>query len=230
MSDQNTAPEEEAANAAVESPETGADQQEQIDWRKRAEDHQAAYTQGQQELAQLRQQVQQYADPEHRAQLFQELAQELGYQIQDDDDDDLVDPYARLEERLNQQEQYLAAQQQAQQQEQALDYLDQVVESELGKLPADLPKAAKDWITSRALAMDAATDPHGHPVPDIQGAFREFNDGLVNDLKKSWANTKRAPHVSANGQAGTQTKNVDDMSLEELERWQVQRLADLSAD
>lgn len=223
MSDQNNAPEQEAATTPADSPDTGAEQ-EQIDWQKRAEDHQAAYTQGQQEIAQLRQEVQRIKDPEHRAQLFQELAQELGYQIQDDEEED---PEADLfrDPRVDQIEQHLLAQQQQQQQEQHLDYLDQVVESELERLPADLPKQAKDWITSRALAMDATQDQHGNPVPDIQGAFKEFNDGLVTELQKSWQKTKSAPHFSANGQAGTQTKSPADMTRQERQDWMAERLA-----
>lgn len=227
MSDQPNTPAEEQIDAA-NTPQAGTGEPE-VNWQEKYKNLEADHTRAAQEAAQLRQQVNQIQDPEHRARLFQELAQELGYQIQDEDEED---PDAELyrDPRVDNIEQYLTAREQAEQQEQALDYLEHVTEQELSKLPDDLTQKQKDWITSRALAMDGLRDPNGNLIPDIQGAYEEFSDQLVTELKKSWANTKRAPHVSANGKSGTQTVNPADMSDEQMLEWQMQRLADLSAD
>lgn len=207
-----------------------ADQtQAEIDWQKRYGDLQPEYTRATQEAAQLRRERELYQamvtsdDPDTRRQ----AAQELGYQLDDEPDDTQYqdDPVARLEQQLEElRQQYTGDRQQAQQQ-QRLAELEAVAEREMDSL--GVPKGQegnpiRDWIVSRAVALP----PNDKGFPDIAAAHQEF-EALMLAQKKSWAGTKRAPHISAVGQAGTQAPNLDDD--QQRQAWMADRLADMDA-
>ena len=73
-------------------PAQPSSRQQEIDWAKRYSDLQPEYTRATQELAEMRQQQELYdallstEDPDTR----REIAQQLGYVLEDEDDDDPV--------------------------------------------------------------------------------------------------------------------------------------------
>lgn len=221
MSDQQAA---EPAAATEGTPAPADAQQEEENWQQRYLDTQAAYTQGQQEMSRLRGQVDQYADPEYRSQLFRELAAEQGYEIQDPADDDSqiyqeTDPRIRAE--LEELKQWRDSTTSEQQQSQHIEWLDTIVGEQFGELGTQLTDKQEEWITNRAFSMPPREMPDGSKVPDIPGAFKDYQE-LVAEEKQSWAKSKRAPHVSAVGTAGTQVPNLD--NRQERLDWMAERL------
>lgn len=207
MADQQAPPE--GAPEQADTPEgTGA---QQDPWQERYEHLQPEYTRATQEAAQLRDQVAQYADPEYRAQLFREIAAEQGFEIQEAAEDDgqlyqEVDPRIRAE--LDELKQWRDSTTTEQQQAQHIEWLDSVCEQQFGSLGAQLSDQQEEWITNRAFSMPPKEMPDGSKVPDISGAYAEYQ-ALIDAEKQTWAKSKRAPHVSSAGKEGTQVPNLD---------------------
>lgn len=222
MSDQQAA-EEAVASEGTPAPADAPQQEE--NWQQRYLDTQAAYTQGQQEMSRLRGQVDQHADPEYRAKLFRELAAEQGYEIQDPDTQDDGQVYQetdpRIRAELEELKQWRDSTTSEQQQAQHIEWLDSVVGQQFGDLGAKLSDRQEEWITNRAFSMPPLELPDGSKVPDIPGAFNEYQE-LVGEEKQAWAKSKRAPHVSAVGTAGTQVPNLD--NRQERLDWMAEQL------
>jgi hypothetical protein len=108
------------------------------------------------------------------------------------------------------------------QQQQQIQALEEYSERKLSEIGLAENDPARDWIVSRAIAMNPTPDGQ----LDIEGAHREL-EALQTHLQKQWRETKRAPRAPGSGQAATQTKSLDDMSLQELQEWQLQQLHDM---
>lgn len=180
------------------------------------------YKQLQAEFTRTRQQM---TDPEYQQQVAQEWLSANGYALPDDEPEpEYTDPNDALAQRLEQLEQQVASRTEQEQRAQQLQALEEYSERKLGELGLDEKDPARDWIVSRAIAMNPTPDGQ----LDIEGAHREL-EALQTHLQKQWQQSKRAPRAPGSGQQATQTKAVDEMSLQELEEWQAQRLADLEA-
>jgi hypothetical protein len=207
--DQPEAPEPEIP--AGEAPE-------ETDWQKRFEDTQSAYTQGQQDLARIRQEKERHdqlivglqsTDPDVRAQAAQELG--LAFEFVDDtpaENDDQM-PYLTREEWQAYQQQQAQREQQTQAQaaqEAAIAQIDSTIQSHEGLNALD--QADRDWVIAKALSIDPKMTPEGVPLPDIDTALQQFqgwDSGRWERARKS----KRAPAIKAGGQAGIQAVPVD---------------------
>jgi hypothetical protein len=219
MSDQTTQPTEAEPNAAVDTPQDGTDTQptqEEVDYQKRYTDLQAEYTRTRQQMT----------DPEYQQQVAQEWLTQHGYALPEDepDPDEFADPNEALRRELEELKQWRDQFESSTQQQQQIQALEESTEAKLAQIQG-LDDDDKNWIVSRAIVLP----PHEDGSLDVDKAYQEL---VARDhaRMKQWRDTKRAPHISPNGQAGTGVPNLDDMSLEELTKWQAQRFADLSAD
>lgn len=219
MSDQQTSPETETPTAAVDSPAEGIDPQQTQDTPQ--QDWERDYKELQREFTRTRQQM---TDPEYQAKVAQEWLSEQGYALPEDEPEQFDDPTQALAARLDAFEAQLTEREQAEQRQQQIADLEATTEAKLAKIDG-LDEGDKNWIVSRAIVLP----PHEDGSLDVDQAYQEL---VARDQArmKQWRDTKRAPHISPNGQAATGVKNLDDMSLEELTKWQAQRFADLSAD
>jgi hypothetical protein len=212
MSDQTTQPTEAEPTAAVDSPE-GIDQQQQqapqADWER-------DYKELQREFTRTRQQM---TDPEYQAQVAQEWLSANGYALPESDPEpnEFVDPTDALRQELEELKQW----RQEQQQQQHIAALEDYSERRMDELGIQ-SESARNWVASRAFVMNPKAD----GSIDFESALQEF-EALQNDLQKQWMQSKRAPRAPGSGQAATQTKSLDDMSLQELQEWQLQQLHDM---
>jgi hypothetical protein len=212
MSGQMDAVPEDAAPPVVAGP-TGTGEAEQAaqaeaDWQKRYSDLQPEYTRATQENAELKRQQELYDvlistnDPDTRKM----VAEQLGYVLEDEpdattDDDDPLSAYDRrlaaLESQTAQREQQEADNQYAQQVRAAVD-------ERLGQLGID--KADQDWVLAYAIN---ALPANAQGLPDLDGAYAEFQQRET-ARQRAWAETKkRAPHIATHGQAATEVPNLD---------------------
>lgn len=218
------APEAETPDAG----QPGTDQQPQGDpYEKRYNDLQPAFTRATQEAAELRQREAFYrdlvtsTDPDTRRQ----AAEALGFELEAEDDDTQYgdDPVAALQAQLAElREQYTGDRQQSQQQQQ-IAHLEQVTEQALDDLKVPDEDGVRDWIVSRAVALP----PNEHGFPDVKTAYEEFNNMMLG-RQKSWAKTKRAPHIAASGVEGNQAPKLHEMPRDQRDEYLARRLQDLS--
>lgn len=218
MSDQATPVEpDEAATDATAAAESA------IDWQKRYEDLRPQYDRVQNEASRLQ-------DPGYRQQLFQELASENGYQLEDAAPEEVYDdPYQQMQARMDAYEQkfeqYTTAQQHQQQVAIAEAYAENQLD-ELGIPDGKEHKTKRDWIISRATSMPAIQY-EGHVVPDVQAAYQEYTE-LVKAEQQAWAQSKQAPHVSAAGRENTGVPAWSDDPRERAEQRQQHMLEQIS--
>jgi hypothetical protein len=219
MSDQTTQPAEAEPTAPVDTPE-GTDQTQQ----EREMIELERYKQLQAEFTRTRQQM---TDPEYQAQVAQEWLSANGYALPTDEEpevDEFADPSEALRAELEELKQWRDQFESSSQQQQQIQALEDYSERKLSELGLSEDDPARDWIVSRAIAMNPTPDGQ----LDIEGAHREL-EALQTHLQKQWRETKRAPRAPGSGQAATQTKNVDDMSPQELLEWQMQQLHDMES-
>lgn len=192
-SDVTQAPSEDTPAPGAQTPED----QSTVNWEERYKHLQADHTRAAQEAAEYRKLVEgaRQGDPA--------AIEALGLVFADQEDTE-PDPTAG-EEYLTKAEweQYQQAQQQERQQEQRIAELEAFTEATLDKLGYENEKV-REWIFSRAIALP----PDEEGRPNIQAAHEQYLE-LIADEKKSWANSKRAPHVSQVGQAATQNPDLD---------------------
>lgn len=183
-------------------------------WEKRYTDLQPEYTRASQEAAKYRGLVEraQSGDPD--------AIRELGFELDTPEEDTSygTDPN---DERISKLEQRLEAQVTEAKQQAQLAQMEQHVERELSSLEG-LDDKARDLVVRLAVAMD----PTENGMPDIKAAHAELY-GFVDHNKAQWAKTKRAPHVSPNGQAGTSTPDIASMDKTQKAEYMAQRLASL---
>jgi hypothetical protein len=197
------------------TPSTAAATEAEVDWQKRYADLQPEYTRTTQELAELRRQQELYDllvstdDPDTR----REVAQRLGYVLEESDDAQQSmpeeDPWAARDARLDRIEQALTQRQQAEQDAQRADEVRRHVDTKLDQLGLD--KADQDWVLAYAINALPPTDDGMPNVEQAAAIFQEREDRR----QAAWADTKRAPHVTPNGQAASEVPNLDDRQ----QRW-----------
>jgi hypothetical protein len=181
----------------VEQPEVEA-----VDWEKRYKDVQSEYTRTNQEAKQLRGLFEALQSDDADARLA--AAQAIGLEFADDEDDtQYADPLEKLSEKVQQLEGHLTERQQHELQEREVARIEAHVDAQLDAIEG-LDKADHDWIVSRAVALPATPD----GMPDIQGAHQEFV-AWTKGQQARWQQSKRAPHISAVGTAGSPALPTD---------------------
>jgi hypothetical protein len=191
-----------------------------IDWKKRYEDLRPQYDRVQNEYSR-------YQDPEHRQQLFAELAEEQGYSLQGSDEL-YEDPTEQLRAELRAElQQELSKRDQAVAHAKAVEYAQTYADSKLDALGVE-DETVRGWIETKATAMPALQDEHGFVVPDVEAAFEEYKT-LINAEKKRWGNTKTGTVAATEGQANTGVpswKNEQDPDMRKLMRdaWAMEQI------
>lgn len=185
------------AEPANEQEEPTQDDTGGIDWESRYNNLRPQYDRTQNELSQ-------YQDPEYRQQLFQELASEFGYSF--DGSDEYVDPTEQLRAELRAEfQQELSARDQRAALEGAANHAMEFADRALDKLKVEDEKV-REWIETRATAMPAIHDDEGFVVPDIEAAYKDYQD-LINAEKQRWGNTKQGVVAATEGQSNTGVPN-----------------------
>ena len=188
-----------AATPAI-SPETAPVAPADTDYKQRYDDLRPQYDRTMsraQELERLHQGLQS-GDPDAYAALGLQLADDTPTQDTTPDD-----PTLKLQERIDKIEQEFSTRQQQEREEQELAKVEQYIDSQASALALDDEDRA--WIVARALSLE----PNPDGLPDIAAAHKEFTDWETARQQK-WKGTKRAPHVSPAGTAGTPTVDMND--------------------
>lgn len=219
MSDQTTPATEPEPTAHADTPNTGTETTQQQQEREMIELER--YKQLQAEFTRTRQQM---TDPEYQAQVAQEWLSANGYALPDDEPDpnQYEDPTDALQARIDQLESRLNGRDEQDQRAQQIQALEEFSERKMTDLGIPQDDPTRDWIVSRAIALPPDNDGN----LNLQGAYEELQQ-LQTHMQKQWQQTKRAPRAPGSGQQATQTKNVDEMTPDELLQWQVQRLHDM---
>lgn len=204
-------PEEGDSPDVQEQPEVSSATPE-VDWQQRYTDTQASYTRSQQDLAQLREWQQSLQeDPETQEQVLRQLAESLGYQLDDEDQDQ--DPLSEIQARQQALEaQWQESQEQAQQ-EALLNEMDRFVDTELGSLASaegrqdGFTDKEQKIILSHAVAAFPPDEQTG--MPQVKAAFEEVKD-LLGDAQQRWVKSKQAPLAPQPGTAGSEKLDLSD--------------------
>lgn len=189
-----------------EAPDQGHAEESQaaVDFEKRYNDLRPEYDRVTQRSSQLEQLISaaQQGDPE--------ALDALGLEPAEDDtqnDDEYVDPYESLSQKVESLEEMLARQQEEEQNfarfQQENEYVNSEVEKLEQKLGRDIGEEEYDLITSWAASM---RDEQGRP--DVAAAYDKW-DKLLNAKKKDYFESKKAPQVGT-GAAATKEVNLDD--------------------
>lgn len=168
--------------------------------------------------------------PEGQAQIFRELAELQGYQIDDGDlpeaeDDDaftdelgedapdwaraLYEQNRELQEWKNSREtaEQQAAEQYAQQQQEAA--WDQSINSQLEQINKDLPEPLSEGYADAVVSHALALPPDQNGMPDLRKAY-EALEAEYKRREQAWAASKDAPHVATGGESASQVPSLDD--------------------
>lgn len=198
----------------------------EVNWQQRYVDTQDAYTRGQQELSELRrrdQLHQQLLSDDSEAQ--RQAAEALGYRLDEEEEADpgeYDDPFAAYDERIRHlEETQTQARDSAAQAEYFAD-LQAIVNQRLNELEG-LSQEDQDWVLSFAVHALPATE---DGLPDLDQAFQLFQE-RENARQRTWAQSKRAPRISPNGQTGTEVPNLDDR--QQRQDWMTRRLQENEA-
>jgi hypothetical protein len=218
MSEQQTPPETEERTDAANTPEgTG---EPEVNWQEKYTNLEADHTRAAQEAAQYRRLIEglHSEDPDTRLQ----AAQALGLEFQEEEEpvDEFGDPIEDIRRELEGLKGTLTERdQQAQQAAQEQRDIE-VIGQGLTALQKDIGRDLTEQEVQ--LLGDAAwqnRDENGLPnVAAVVGLYRGALDGHL----QSYSKTKRAPHISPNGKAGTQTPNLD--NRQERQDWMVQQV------
>lgn len=226
MAEEPTAPEE---GQAEPTPEQGQAFDEKFDAQQLPEEirgqydsMRADYTRKTQDLAEQRKQWEseqgQYQqdlalvnslrnDPEYQLQVLKELAQQHGYEIEEQDqeqseDQQFQDP--RVDELL--------AERQAEQEQAWADQVEEQIYSGLDEV------AQKDGVTLndkerevllRYVTMSPLVQGPSGPVPDIQGAYETLNQ-VGEERIKRYVDSKNAPSLPPTGRSGSREIDYSD--------------------
>jgi hypothetical protein len=204
--------------AAVAGPEgtpsTAEQAQAEVDWQKRYSDLQPEYTRATQRVSELERQQELYDllvstdDPDTRRQ----VAERLGYVLdaEEQTQEGEPDPFSRYDERLDRIEQALTARDQQEANATRAAEVREQVDARLDKLGID--KDDQDWVLAYAIN---ALPPTQDGLPDVEQAHQVFA-AREDARQKAWAQSKRAPAISPNGQAATEVPDLDDRQ----QRWE----------
>jgi hypothetical protein len=187
-----------------------------VDYRQRYDNLRPQFDRTAQEAAALRAEMERVtSDADYQRQLMASW----GYELEDPATatdpgaelrDQIADQLAELQEWKNT---LTTEQQEAAQLQQITASVDEQFRA-VGSGSTPLDDATKEWITTRALNMDPRED----GMPDIAGAHKAFTDWEQGRMK-AWGQTKRAPHIAADGTAGTNAPDLDKMNPTELAEW-----------
>lgn len=157
------------------------------------------------------------SDPAAQQELLKQLAELQGYQLPEDDQDDVsvVDQLAREVAELKAAHQ-AGIEQQAQQSQVA--HVEQLIGTQLDQFGVT-DEDEREVI----VALSLTSDPTADGLPDIEKAVERFREKQAN-FQKAWRNSKKAPSVSRGGAAGQ--KQVD---LSDKDQRQALMLAHLQA-
>lgn len=236
MSDQQ--PPHNGDTAAVAGPEGApgtAQEQAEIDWEKRYQDLQPEYTRATQRASELEQRQQWYdllvttddADTRRQA------AEALGFELPDEEEGELEqpyqDPYEELRGEVSSLRERYEQDQSTQRETEEAQIVEGFVFDRLKELDPDLPEGVRQMLVAHAIhALDPIALPPGSVVsalPDIDTAYAQWQseqDGLM----KGWAKTKRAPYVAPGGQTATEAPLPLDATSEQRVRYAMQKLAE----
>lgn len=167
----------------------------------------------------------------------QQILEALGYALPDDETDDTqltgeLDPRIvaalnkidELDQGLNS---ITSEQQQTQQYQNYRDTFDSQIR-ELG-----VPDEFIDLVADTAIDLPALQTPQG-PRPDLEGAMKQVeamaltfaaHPAVQNQVKRSWADTKRTHHISPVGDAGTQKPDYDNWTKSQINEYMAQQAA-----
>jgi hypothetical protein len=188
---------EETPEAIEAAPDEGTpapvETEPPIDWEKRANDNQTAYTQSQQELAEYRQQMEQLQDPEYKRQVFNEWADEFGYALPDQEEE-YVDPGELALQEAQAIRQELAEAKEAQEEDSFWQEKSEGFIEQLDKFQAENFKLTDAEVKAAgAQVLLAGVDPD-EVFQDLQAIRQAGYEHIVA--------SKKAPRISG-GQAGT---------------------------
>jgi hypothetical protein len=203
------APESEGTPAA---PEEGAPQD--TNWEKRFNDLQPELTKAQQENAELRRFRESLQDPETQKQLFRELAEELEYELEEEELDD-----EEIEELRDPRVDALIQEREAEKYEDYLDDLDDWVGGEVEKLAKAAGVELSDEETD---LVYSALVPSENGDPDVERAFKKVT-GLRDSAIKSYVAGK---HKAPQAPSGASPSSQPDLGNDEARREHIfQKLA-----
>jgi len=197
---------------------------QEVNWQDRYQHLQPEYTRVTQENATVRQQLELYEQllSAEDSDTQREIAEALGYRLDQEEEpesDEDGDPLVAYDERIRRLEE--STQRRSQDEEQAAYAAEvrAVVDERLDQIDG-LDKDDQDWVLAYAINALPITD---EGLPDIEQAFQVFQQREIT-RQRAWAQTKRAPRISPNGQPGTEVPDLDDR--QQRQDWMVRRLQD----
>ena len=219
MSDQQApaVPDTPAVAGPNEAPGTQEQQQDHVDpYEKRYNDLRPQFDRVSAERAQLEQDRQWFElaltteDEDTRRQALQHLGFDVPNEVEDveptewDDEDPLADVRKELAELRSWKEQSTQQQQQEVQQQ----FFDSYMEMEIERLGLDkLDTRQQEMVFDRLRRVGGIPAPPGTPIdeyPNVEAAYKLFQEEMLEE-QKSWASVKkRAPYVPSGGQSANE--------------------------
>jgi hypothetical protein len=187
------------APASVEESQATEETQPEVDYRKRYEDLRPQYDRTNTELQQFRDFYGQLVNPETQAEALEAIGLQLD-QEEAPDDDEYVDPEARLEEIQG----WIQAQEEEREVEQFLELEAQWLDHQLSELPdAALSNTEKETVKQLAVAMRKEDG-----YPDVEGAYKALTDASE-ERQKRYIESKKGAKAPT-GAAGEKPVNLND--------------------
>lgn len=216
--DENAAPQNEDKPESDSAPESGTSADTSFaevtipddagrEWfEKQYGELRSDYTRKTQALAEERKQIEQYrqeaelmarlrSDETTQAQVFRELAERLGYDLDDDEDDEYEDSFR--DPRVDQ----LLAEREEQQKAQELASLESHIDHQIDEIAKrenlQVSDKTRDWLFAKVLSLPPRADGN----PDVESAVADFRV-IQDEWQKSYVESKRTPVAPGVGQAG----------------------------
>jgi hypothetical protein len=215
---------DDTAPVTPDTPDTsapnGTPDTQTINWEQRYNDLRPKFDQTAQEAAQLRAERERLqTDEDYQRQLLQQL----GYEIEDPNQG-APDPTEDLRRQIAELSSWKENLTQEQLQAQQLQQINASVEEQFRSTAPELDPGTREWVETKALSMA----PRDDGMPDIQGAYKAFQDWELERQKQWRASKRRAPHITPGGQQGTSAPNLDDQQARR--DWMASQLDALNAD
>lgn len=188
----DTTPDTSEVQGDTATPDTGAPAQPEAghDWEQRYNDLRPQYDRTMAQLKQVepaQQWLQALQNPQTSQAAFQQLAQQLGYQVDGDTVDEDTEPPSDVVTRQEWEAFQAERAQQAQQEELAAleeDIWGQVDQA-ISQAPVQLPEGTRDMVYLKTLQLPAKQD----GSPDVQGALEQIT-GWREQIIKGYRGTK----------------------------------------
>lgn len=201
-----------------------ASDQPEVDWQKRYSDLQPEYTRASQEAAEYRRLVDSLRSDDSDTR--RTAAEKLGLEFIEDEEpetDEYEDPTEVLRRELDEIKQSISQRDQQAQAEAARTRDINHLDAQLSAIEKQAGIELTDEET-KLLAGFALANRDDKNLPDVETAWQIYQ-AAENGLKKRWASTKKAPHVSPVGRAGTDAPNLD--NARERQEWMQQKVRDM---